>query len=279
MKHSWVLCLVVFFTLATAHTQSLPSGTRLRVQMQTPADTKTSHVGDAIEALLVESVEVGGSILVPTGTRLKGNIIAVAAEDKKKQTHALLQLSFDEMVLPDGHTFKAQALLQGLGMNEQVDADGVATIHPFSHDFSVKAGRKVWLRINSLSLTDDAVAVAPTSNPPPPMVGNAPVSRSHDNTKLSGKLGDLLTTLHEIEDPAVKPEYGTQADRHEVLITGTLKNVGKNPVCTLIHANLETSFRLDEPMTITLAGQDGGLIRELLPSEQIEARFTSSVKS
>jgi TonB family protein len=249
---------------------SLPAGTRLRVQMQNSIETKTSHVGDVAEAVLIEQ----GNTAVPVGTRLHGRVVAVSAENKKQQAHARLQLSFEELLLPDGRKITAQASIQSLGINEQVDSDGVATIHPLSHDFALKSGRKLWLRINANSLTSPGVVA---SDPAPTQA--VPQSRPRDTSKTSARLGDLQITLNEIENPAIHPRYGNREDRHEVLIKGIVKNVGKNPVCAYINAKLETSFKLEESTTTTLAGHDFGSISELLPTEQLDAAFTASVKN
>src|SRR5437660_5773155 len=111
LRFTWVLSLILLLCALVGAQTNLPAGTRLRVQMQTPVDTKTSNVGDAVEALLVEPVQNGGSILVPVGARLTGRVAAVSPQSKAHQTHALLQLSFDELILPNGQHLKIQAHL------------------------------------------------------------------------------------------------------------------------------------------------------------------------
>ena len=276
MRGFTYLCLLLLCTLTAAQTDLSP-GTRLRVELQTEVDTRTSRLGDVVEAQLVEPVQEGGSILFPVGTRLTGRVVAISSENKHEQKHALLQLSFDELILPDGRTLKTQATMQSLGTQIKVDADGIAAIHPLSHDFIIKTGRKLWLRVNS---SKPAVTTAVASNnPPSPTVENSPIPASAAKSKTSSRMGDLLITLNGIEDPAVRSQYATGADRHEVLIRGTIRNLGKNPVCAFIHADLETSFKLDEPVATTLAKQNSGLIRELLPAEQLDGEFTASVKN
>jgi len=212
---TWVLSLIsLLYTLVGAQI-NLPAGTRLRVQMQTEIDTKTSHVGDRVEALLVEPLQEENSILLPVGTRLTGQIAGVCSEEKHQHKHALLQLSFDQMILPDGRAFKTEATLQNLGHTEQVDSNGIATIHPLSHDFALKTGRKLWLRVNTVPVVATAVA---SGNPSPPG-GDSEIYRV-------GAGVSPPRVIHQVE-----PEFSDEARKHRregrVVIKATVGTDGR----------------------------------------------------
>ena len=143
---------------------------------------------------------------------------------------------------------------------------------------SLPAGTR--LRVQMQNTVDPPISPLAIASTNPSQVGET-ISQSppRDMPKTSARLGDLLITLNEVENPAAHPRNGNRDDRHEVLIKGIVKNIGKNPVCASITSKLETSFRLEESVTITLAKQDWGTIRELLPSEQLDASFAASVKN
>jgi TonB family protein len=143
---------------------------------------------------------------------------------------------------------------------------------------SLPAGTR--LRVQMQNTVDPPISPLAIASTNLSQVGET-ISQSppRDMPKTSARLGDLLITLNEVENPAAHPRNGNREDRHEVLIKGIVKNIGKNPVCASITSKLETSFRLEESVTITLAKQDWGTIRELLPSEQLDASFAASVKN
>lgn len=104
-------------------------------------------------------------------------------------------------------------------------------------------------------------------------------ARTEPGTQPSGRLGDLLITLSEVDDPADQAGHVEANDRHEVLINGTVRNVGKKPICSTLDASLGTSSNRDEFAATTLAGQNDASIRELLPGQTLAARFVASVNN
>src|SRR5262249_13327982 len=106
---------------------TVSAGTRLKAKMESTVDTKTSRVGDGVDAVLIEPVTHYDVVILPIGTRLHGRVVTVRAADKKQKIHALLRLSFDEVILPDGRLFKSLASIQSLGASEEVDSEGAAT--------------------------------------------------------------------------------------------------------------------------------------------------------
>lgn len=165
MKRLICLLSIIFVLCASLVAQTdLPAGTRLRVQLQSEVDTRTSHVGDVVKAEIIEQVQDGTSVVVPVGAHLSGHVLDVSPESKSMQTHALLQLVFDQIAFPDGKNIKTYAIMQDLGRTIKVDMNGRATIHPLSHDFALKSGRKLWLRIDTVA---EKYAPNQTSSEPP----------------------------------------------------------------------------------------------------------------
>src|SRR5947209_8327286 len=83
---------------AVAHAQdtkvTLPAGTRLRVKLETPVDTKTAHAGDAVEAALIQQVVVHGRSVLPVGTYISGSVQAIRPGSHKDKVFAFLRLVF-----------------------------------------------------------------------------------------------------------------------------------------------------------------------------------------
>jgi len=179
-------------TLAYSQALSVNSGTRLRAQMENTIDTKTSRVGDGADAILVEAVQQSGVVIAPVGTRLHGRVTAIHAEDKKQKIHALVQLSFDEVVLPDGRKLRTEASIQNLGVSEDVNSDGVVTVHPFSTDFKLKNGRKLWLRLNQdLQFSGDAVPA--TRSPVSSLAGESAILKPKEAPQKHEPLGSAVS--------------------------------------------------------------------------------------
>jgi hypothetical protein len=63
---------------------TVPDGTTLSLELETPLNTKTATVETPVEARLTESVSVDGTEVLPVGTRLSGTVSAVQAAGKVK---------------------------------------------------------------------------------------------------------------------------------------------------------------------------------------------------
>ncbi len=129
-----VVAFVLLLPPACAQTASetLLAGTRMRVKLETPVDSKTSRVGDGVEARLIQPVQLRDWVVVPVGTRIAGRVADVRAADKKQKMPARLRLAFDRITLPDGRVMHCAASLQSLDTLYDVDAEGVATRHGVS---------------------------------------------------------------------------------------------------------------------------------------------------
>jgi hypothetical protein len=108
---------------------SVPAGTRLRAKLDTSVSTKTSRVGDGVEAVLIEPVTLTGQDVLPRGTYLSGHVEAVQPGERKRKAFAMLRVKFDKATLPDGRILQAQASIQNLGMLMDVDSEGSVTEH------------------------------------------------------------------------------------------------------------------------------------------------------
>ena len=68
---------------------TVPEGTKLALELQTPLNTKTATVETPVEARLTEAVVVDGTEVLPVGSRVLGNVTAATAAGKVKGVASL----------------------------------------------------------------------------------------------------------------------------------------------------------------------------------------------
>ena len=105
---------------AAAPTVSIPRDTVMRVELMSNLSTAASQKGDRFEAKVVEPKEYEGATL-------QGSVTRVQRPGKVKGT-AELQLSFDEIRLPDGRAAKMSA--QVIEVLQTGNSDGVGKVDP-----------------------------------------------------------------------------------------------------------------------------------------------------
>jgi hypothetical protein len=81
-------------------TATLPTGTRISVQVMRPIATRLAHTGDGIDLQVTTPVNVGHQVLIPPGTYVKGVL------DKLTQQHdrTELRLYISSLVWPNGYS-------------------------------------------------------------------------------------------------------------------------------------------------------------------------------
>lgn len=91
-------------TYAEQHTIEIPAGTNFEVEMITPADTRTSNVGDRVEAKLLAPLMINGHVVADAGAMVSGEVAEVqrASNKKSKEDRASLALDFNSIETIDG---------------------------------------------------------------------------------------------------------------------------------------------------------------------------------
>jgi len=90
---------------AETRTVSLPAGATFDVQMVTPVDTKTSNVGDKIEATLVQPlVAPDGQAIANQGALVRGEIVELtrASKSRAEEDRASVKFAFTSIQTVDG---------------------------------------------------------------------------------------------------------------------------------------------------------------------------------
>ena|SRR2546422_8289973 len=91
-------------TYAEQRTMEIPAGTTLDVEMITPVDTRTSNIGDKVEAKLAAPITRDGQVLADAGAMVRGEVTDVvrASRSKSKDSRASLALEFNTIETVDG---------------------------------------------------------------------------------------------------------------------------------------------------------------------------------
>ena len=89
---------------AESHTIDIPAGTTFDVTMITPVDTRTSAVGDRIEAKLSAPITVDGKVVAEAGSKVSGEVsdIQKASRHKGADDRAFIAMSFNTLETVDG---------------------------------------------------------------------------------------------------------------------------------------------------------------------------------
>lgn len=90
---------------AETRTVSVPAGSSFDVTMTTPVDTKTSNVGDKIEATLVQAlVAPDGQVIAAQGALVRGEIAELtrASKSRKEEDRASVKFAFTSIQTVDG---------------------------------------------------------------------------------------------------------------------------------------------------------------------------------
>lgn len=83
----------------TVKTTQIPAGTVIEVAMVTPVATKTSNIGDPIEAKLTKALVVNGVLIAAEGASVRGTIADLqrASKSKSEEDRAYLKFKFSEL--------------------------------------------------------------------------------------------------------------------------------------------------------------------------------------
>jgi hypothetical protein len=78
---------------------TLPEGTRVYLQLNTPLSTRTSSEGDAFTAVVTEPVSIGEKIVIPKGSDVTGSVSRIQRPGRFKGK-AVMTLQFQSISIP-----------------------------------------------------------------------------------------------------------------------------------------------------------------------------------
>lgn len=88
-------------SLLKGHISKVPTGTKLKIIIETPVDEITSMIGDEIKARISEDILVDGSVIVPAGSNVIGEISEINPA-KRLHKAGSIRILFKNLITPDG---------------------------------------------------------------------------------------------------------------------------------------------------------------------------------
>ena len=87
----------------SARAVTVPAGTKVLLQLKSPIDTKSAHVGDGVYCQTSFPVTQDNIVVIPAGTYVKGEIAHVERAGRMKGRAQIL-FHFNSMIFPNGYT-------------------------------------------------------------------------------------------------------------------------------------------------------------------------------
>lgn len=96
------------------------TGTPITLALSSDLSSKTAKPGDSFEATVASNVMVNGRVVVPTGTRVTGNVTEVISGSNSIGAVPALGLKFNQLELEDGQVIAITGELMEQGASEKV---------------------------------------------------------------------------------------------------------------------------------------------------------------
>jgi hypothetical protein len=131
-KLAHLLSIAVLAGAALAQ-NSLPTGTPLKMKLDTTISTFSSHVGDPFQARLTDAVVMGGKTLLPAGAIIEGRVTKLN-EPRRIKGKPTIGLFPEHVVLPTGERYMLNAVLIDTNMGKGTDVNEEGQFKGDGHD-------------------------------------------------------------------------------------------------------------------------------------------------
>ncbi len=98
---------------------TVPEGTQLSVRLNQAYSTKTTTVGEPVQASLASDLVVDGRLVANAGATLNGSVTEVVSGSQKIGAVPALKIGFTQLVLADGTTATINARVAQKGQSEK----------------------------------------------------------------------------------------------------------------------------------------------------------------
>ena len=132
MKRLTIAALLLFTGAALAQT-SLPTGTALKMKLETTLATFSSHAGDPFQARVTEAVVVDGKTVIPIGTTVQGRVTK-ASEPRRVAGRPTIALFPENLVMPNGDRIVLNATLVDTNIRRGTDVNTEGQFKGDGHD-------------------------------------------------------------------------------------------------------------------------------------------------
>ncbi|HTO98058.1 MAG TPA: hypothetical protein VMK66_13505 [Myxococcales bacterium] len=95
---------------AAAPALSLPTGTGIKMKLETPLSTRSSKPGDTFAGRVTEAVLLNGKAVIPVGAAVQGRVVRVT-DPRRIKGVPTLDLMPDQITMPDGARYTITAVV------------------------------------------------------------------------------------------------------------------------------------------------------------------------
>lgn len=106
----------------TDRTADLPTGTAIKMKLETPLSSRDSKDGDGFSGRVTENVVVNGRTIIPVGASLTGRVLR-ASDPARIGGVGSLQLLPESVLLPNGKSFAINAAIVDTSMPNKLNVD------------------------------------------------------------------------------------------------------------------------------------------------------------
>jgi hypothetical protein len=112
---------------------ALPSGTAVKMRLETAISTRANKTGDRFSGIVFEAVTLNGRTIIPVGATLEGRI-ARASEHRRIRGTPTIDLRPDTIVMPNGNRYSLSAVVVDTNARPDVDVDDEGRLKGRGHD-------------------------------------------------------------------------------------------------------------------------------------------------
>src|SRR5271165_1223609 len=124
--------LILIATFAWAQT-ALPTGTAVKMKLETTLATFSSKAGDPFSARVTEPVVMDGKTVIPVGTTVEGRVTK-ATEPRRVAGRPTIAIFPENLVLPNGDRFMLNASLVDTNARHGTDVNTEGQFKGAGHD-------------------------------------------------------------------------------------------------------------------------------------------------
>jgi hypothetical protein len=133
MKRSIAIATLLLLTGAAWAQISLPTGTALKMKLETTLATFSNHAGDPFQARITEPVILDGKTVIPIGTTVQGRVTKTA-EPRRVAGKPTIALFPENLVMPNGDRFVLNATLVDTNRGHGTDVNNEGQFKGSGHD-------------------------------------------------------------------------------------------------------------------------------------------------
>lgn len=128
-----VMLTIVVTMCGTVLAQTLPTGTALKMKLETTLATFSNQAGDPFQARVTEAVVLDGQTVIPVGTTVQGRVTKTN-EPRRVTGKPTIALFPEALVLPNGDRFTLNATLVDTNRGRGTDVNTEGQFKGAGHD-------------------------------------------------------------------------------------------------------------------------------------------------